>query len=368
MHTISEEKASLVEKIRILECLYQISELVVEDADGFENTIQRIVDLVPRAFEYPEKVAAAIDLKERRYQTPGFETAQGTVQHPIVVNGEGRGSLAIGCIEEGAFALSTEGTCSIAENNLMAAVAKKVAYMIDRKEAIDRKQLLEEQLMHADRLSTIGQLAAGIAHELNNPLGDILGFAELAANTPDLQEEIYKDLVKIVKSTLYAREIIKKVLYFSRQTHPREATADLNQLIGEWMDFLESRCAKNGIQVALQLDDNLPIVNGDPAQLNQVLINVVVNAIQAMPDGGILTIQTRRKENQVSLVVQDTGNGIEKAVKDNIFLPFFTTKEVDQGTGLGLSVVHGIVQEHGGSIEVASQVGQGTIFTIWLPV
>jgi signal transduction histidine kinase len=364
----ADEKVNLNEKIRVLKCLYQISELVVEDSGGFDKTIQSIVDLVPRAFEYPEKVAAAINIGEQRFQSLGFDLTGDIVRRSIFINGESRGQLKIGCVEDGAFSLSTEGTCSIEENNLMEAVAKKVAYMIDRKEALDRKQLLEEQLKHADRLATIGQLAAGIAHELNNPLGDILGFAQLASSTPDLEETVYQDLVKIVKSTLYAREIIKKVLYFSRQTHPVEANADLNQIIGEWMDFFESRCAKNNIQVVLRLDQNLPMVKGDPAQLNQVLINVVVNAIQAMPDGGTLTITTQLSGSRVSLSIQDTGMGIEETVKDNIFLPFFTTKEVDQGTGLGLSVVHGIVQEHGGSIEVESQVGHGATFKIWLPL
>jgi len=211
-------------------------------------------------------------------------------------------------------------------------------------------------------------LAAGIAHELNNPLGDILGFAQLASNSPDLNDEVYHDLVKIVKSTLYAREIIKKVLYFSRQTHPREAQTDLNHLIDEWMDFFESRCNQSGIEIAVEMDDNLPVVTGDPAQLNQVLINVVVNAIQAMPAGGVLTIKTTRNQESVSLIVQDTGEGIGEEEQEKIFLPFFTTKEVDQGTGLGLSVVYGIVNEHGGRIEVYSQVGEGSTFKIELPI
>ena len=251
---------------------------------------------------------------------------------------------------------------------MLEAVAKKVAYIIDRKEALDKKKILEEQLRHADRLATIGQLAAGIAHELNNPLGDILGFAQLACKYPDLNEDVYQDLVKIVKSTLYAREIIKKVLYFGRQTHPREAKTDLNKLIGEWMDFFESRCAKSGIQIVVERDEGLPNVNGDPAQLNQVFVNVVVNAIQAMPSGGTLTIKTMRKRDRASIIVQDTGQGIEEENMNKIFLPFFTTKEVDEGTGLGLSVVYGIVNEHGGTIEVDSKKGQGSTFSIKFPV
>jgi len=358
-----DEKARLFEKIRVLNCLYQISELVVDGTNAFEKTIQAIVDLIPQAFEHPEKVAAAILLGEICYQSSDYASSKYSSHKPIVVRGEVRGRLEIGFIP-----LKSEQVCTIEENNFMEAVAKKIAYIIDRKEAFDKKKILEEQLRHADRLATIGQLAAGIAHELNNPLGDILGFAQLACKYPDLNEDVYQDLVKIVKSTLYAREIIKKVLYFGRQTHPREAKTDLNKLIGEWMDFFESRCAKSGIQIVVDMDENLPIVNGDPAQLNQVLINVVVNAIQAMPSGGTLTIKTMRKRDRASIIVQDTGQGIEEENKDKIFLPFFSTKEVDEGTGLGLSVVYGIVNEHGGSIEVSSKKGHGSTFDIMLPI
>jgi signal transduction histidine kinase len=348
--------------------LYKISELVVDGNNAFEKTIQAIIDVVPQAFEYPEKVAAAILLNETRYQSPGYKSIKSSAQKSIVVNGEVRGHLKLGCIEDGPFNLSSDGACTLEENNFMNAVAKKVAYIIDRKEAFDKKKILEEQLRHADRLATIGQLAAGIAHELNNPLGDILGFAQLASNHPDLDEDVYQDLTKIVKSTLYAREIIKKILYFGRQTHPKEARTDLNKLIGEWIDVFKTRCEKNGIQIVVERDESLPTVNGDPAQLNQVLVNVVVNAIQAMPTGGTLTIKTMLQEGWVSIVVKDTGQGIEEEDLDKIFLPFFTTKEVDEGTGLGLSVVYGIVNEHNGRIEVDSKTGHGATFEVKFPI
>ena len=149
----ADEKAELFEKIRVLNCLYQISELVVDGSNAFKKTIQAIIDLVPQAFEYPEKVAAAISLGETRYRSSGFKFSTSSAQKCIVVNGEVRGQLEIGCIEDGSFALSTEGDCTIEENNLLEAVAKKVAYIIDRKEALDRKKILEEQLRHADRFS-----------------------------------------------------------------------------------------------------------------------------------------------------------------------------------------------------------------------
>jgi two-component system NtrC family sensor kinase len=365
---LGDEKAELIEKVRVLNCLYQISELVVDGTNAFEKTIQAIIDLVPQAFKYPEKVAAAIFMGDKRYQSHRFTSFKSSIHKSIIVNGQVRGQLEIGCIENGSFALSAAGDCTIEENNLLEAVAKKVAYIIDRKETFDKRNVLEKQLRHADRLVTIGQLAAGIAHELNNPLGDILGFAQLASKHPDLDEDVYQDLVKIVKSTLYAREIIKKVLYFGRQKHPKEAQTDLNTLIDEWIDFFKTRGEKSGIQIVVERDEDLPPVNGDPAQLNQVLVNVVVNAIQAMPDGGTLTIKTMSQENWVAILVADTGQGIEAENMDKIFLPFFTTKEVDEGTGLGLSVVYGIVNEHGGCVEVDSKKGHGSTFKIKFPI
>jgi len=162
-------------------------------------------------------------------------------------------------------------------------------------------------------------------------------------------------------------------LLFSRQTQPHEAKANLtkanlNRLIEDWMDFFEFRCAQNNIEIVLEMDENLPSVAGDPAQINQVLINLVVNAIHAMPEGGILTIKTVAKQNSIFMLVQDTGQGISKDIKEKIFLPFFTTKEVDQGTGLGLSVVYGIINEHGGTVSVDSQLGTGSIFKVELPI
>jgi signal transduction histidine kinase len=250
------------------------------------------------------------------------------------------------------------------QKELIETAARKVAFVIERKEAEEKKQKLEEQLRHADRLATIGQLAAGIAHELNNPLGDILGFAQLASNHQDLPEQTYQDLYRIVKSTLYAREVIKKILLFSRQSVPHEGKVNLNSLIKEWVDFFTFRCRKNGIEMVVQMDQNLPDIEGDSSQINQVIVNLVVNAIHAMPDGGKLTIATTCENDGISLKVMDTGTGIEEDIKDKVFLPFFTTKDVDQGTGLGLSVVYGIVQEHGGVITLSSRVGEGTSFII----
>ncbi|MBD3289492.1 PAS domain-containing sensor histidine kinase, partial [candidate division KSB1 bacterium] len=227
---------------------------------------------------------------------------------------------------------------------------------------------LEDQLRHADRLATIGQLAAGVAHELNEPLGNILGFAQLIQKNPELSEQTNRDTEKIVAASLYAREVIRKLMLFARQTPPSKSSVNLNKIIQDGLYFLEARCQKSGIELIRKLDGKLPEIIADSSQLHQVLVNLIVNAIQAMPDGGQLIVGTSHSENAVILEVQDKGTGMDHKTLKQIFVPFFTTKDVDQGTGLGLAVVHGIVTAHGGRIDVESNPGKGSIFRVILPV
>ena len=222
--------------------------------------------------------------------------------------------------------------------------------------------------MHADRLATVGQLAAGIAHELNEPLANVLGFAQLAQKCPGLPQQVSHDLERIVNIALYAREIIRKLLLYARQVPSRRTRVDLNLVVEDGLYFLQSRCAKAGIELARSLSPDLPGIVGDPAQLKQVLVNLVVNAMQAMPEGGKLKVETRAANAQVWFNVEDTGIGMSEELTKQIFVPFFTTKEVGQGTGLGLPVVHGIVTSHGGSIKLESRAGHGTRFEVQLPV
>jgi signal transduction histidine kinase len=149
---------------------------------------------------------------------------------------------------------------------------------------------------------------------------------------------------------------------------PRKTHVNLNQVVKDGLYLFEARCAKEGIEVVRSLSRDLPEITADPGQLNQVLVNLVVNSVQAMPEGGRLTVQTLSSGDHVSLIVEDTGVGMNEEVMKRIFIPFFTTKDVDQGTGLGLAVVHGIVTSHGGSIKMESHVDRGTRFEVQIPL
>jgi two-component system NtrC family sensor kinase len=207
-----------------------------------------------------------------------------------------------------------------------------------------------------------------VAHELNEPLGNVLGFAQLALKADGLPDQARKDTDKIVTAALHAREIVSKLMLFARQKPPATSKVDLNRLVEDALYFLEARCQKAGISMERALAPGLPEITVDPGQVQQVLVNLVVNAIQAMSHGGRLTIETRPADGSVILAVEDTGAGMTEAVLKQIFVPFFTTKGIGEGTGLGLPVVHGIVTAHGGTIEVRSAPGCGSRFEVRLPM
>lgn len=359
-------QAALRERVKELTCLYSIAQVAEQQGISLGEIFQGIVELLPPAWQYSKITSGRIILDGRAYTTPGIQEDGQKQTTDIVVNGERRGIIEVIYMEKKPEL--DEGPFLREERNLIDAIARQIALIIKQREAEEGRSMLQEQLRHADRLATIGQLAAGIAHELNEPLGNILGFAQLAKKSPEIPNQASQDIDKIVSASLHGRGIIKKLMIFARQMPPKRARVDLNQVVEEGLYFFEARCARSGIELVRLLSPNIPEITGDQAQLNQVLVNLVVNSIQAMPDGGKLIIQTYADNENVSLVVEDTGFGISEDVIKKIFIPFFTTKDVNEGTGLGLAVVHGIVTSHKGSIKVKSKVGQGTRFEIQLPV
>ncbi|NQT00836.1 MAG: PAS domain-containing sensor histidine kinase [Planctomycetes bacterium] len=358
-------KAALTERVKELTCLYGIAQIAGQPDLSLEEIIQRIIEILPPAWQYPDIASARIILDGIAYTTQGFHESRQKQAAEIIVDGISRGVVELVYIQ-GKPDLD-EGPFLKEERNLIDAVARQVALVIERKQAEEDKLKLHNQLLHADRLATIGMLAAGVAHELNEPLGNILGFAQLAKKCPELPDSAEHDIGKIEIASLHAREVIQKLLVFARQTPPQKTHFNLNQVVEDGLYFFEARCAKGGIELVRLLSPDLPEITADPGQLNQLLVNLVVNALQSMPGTGRITVQTQYCDHNVYLSVDDTGTGMSKEVLDKIFVPFFTTKDVGHGTGLGLPVVYGIVTAHGGTIDVKSEPGRGTRFEIQLP-
>ena len=226
------------------------------------------------------------------------------------------------------------------------------------------------QLLQAEKMSSLGKLAAGVAHQLNNPLGSITLFAKLALEDYDLEDGLRDDLERIVKDAKRARDTVRELLEFSRQTDQFMKLYDINKAILRTLFLLENQPLFQNIIIEKDLDSDIPLIHSDIQQLNHMFMNIILNAVEAMNGNGRLKIKTylTQGKNKVCIEISDTGQGIPEDILPNIFDPFFTTKDEGKGTGLGLSIVYGIVENHKGSITAKSETGKGVTFVIKLPV
>ncbi|MGQ9645937.1 MAG: cache domain-containing protein [Thermodesulfobacteriota bacterium] len=241
----------------------------------------------------------------------------------------------------------------------------------------DQRQRVESEikLLQSEKQASVGKLAGGVAHEINNPLTGIFTFTHMLLKRKDLPEEVRQDLETIAQETERVRKIVKGLLDFSRQTELDREPMDINRLVRYTMSLVENQALIKGVSLSFEPGEGLPMVTVDRNQMQSVFLNIIMNALDATEPGGsiILTTQmgvsaSKPDQKGIEIVCTDTGCGIPPENLDKLFDPFFTTKDVGQGTGLGLSVSYGIVQRHGGTIWVQSQVGRGSTFTVWLPI
>jgi len=228
----------------------------------------------------------------------------------------------------------------------------------------------QEQLIQAEKLTSLGQMAASIAHEINNPLAGVLVYTRLLSKklTDDTarKDESLDYLSKMESEVSRCSRIIRNLLDFARQTEPMLRLVDINQVIEQVLAMVGHQAKLQNVEVVKEFSPSLPKVMADFDQLQQIFTNLTLNAIQAMPDGGRLTIRSSAVDGEVRIDVQDTGCGISKENMGKLFTPFFTTKAKDKGVGLGLAVAHGIIERHKGRITVQSEVGKGTTFSVYL--
>jgi len=234
---------------------------------------------------------------------------------------------------------------------------------------VETLQKTQQELLHKEKLASMGQLSAGVAHEINNPLGTILLFADVMYNETDKDDPTRNDLEMIINEATRCKNIVSSLLNFARQQKVMAQATDVNELMEQVVIEVAHQPTFDGIEIKRELSADLPVIQADPEQLNQVFVNLLNNAAEAIDGNGIITIATQPVDNQwVEIKISDTGAGIPEEYLDKLFIPFFTTKPPGKGTGLGLSIVYGIVKMHRGQIAVQSEVGKGTTFTISLPV
>jgi PAS domain S-box-containing protein len=248
-----------------------------------------------------------------------------------------------------------------------------VGFFYDLRDRMEMERKLEKtriQLLQAEKMSSLGKLAAGVAHQLNNPLGGITLYAQLMMEEYPLEDAAREDLKRIIDDAERCRNTVRELLEFARQTRQEIRLNDLNHAISRTLFLLENQSLFHNIEIIKSLDPDLPKVPSDVQQLNHVFMNIILNAAEAMEGTGQLRVETLPSDNGCGVLIRisDTGPGIPEDALPHIFEPFFTTKEEGKGTGLGLSLAYGIIENHSGRIWAESKLGQGTTFTIELPM
>jgi signal transduction histidine kinase/ActR/RegA family two-component response regulator len=259
--------------------------------------------------------------------------------------------------------------------------AHRPKFFISVIEDLTQRKRLEQQLLHAQKLEALGQLAGGVAHDFNNVLGVMLGYTQIVERTFAEGDVRRADVAEIRKAGLRAADLIGQLLAFARKSDSTPQVIDLSPLVAG-LDRILPRVLRENITLRIELEPKLPPVKVDPSQFEQVMLNLAINARDAMPDGGILSVETdvvwldqdhvrrhpdARVGRHVMIAVSDTGTGISRDILDRIFEPFFTTKGAGRGTGLGLAMCYGIIKQAGGNIWAYSEPGEGTTFRLYLP-
>ena len=350
----------LNERVKELNCLYEISKICQEYNTPFKATIKKIIEAIPQGWQYPKNLQVYFVFDTKVYGIKPSTKPNTLASSNIIISGKFRGEIVVYYTEDQKHFFLEE------EQPLLDKIGLEIATFIERLEQKEKEALIAEKMRYNDRLFVLGELTASIAHELNTPLGNVLGYAELLKKS-EIDPVKKGDIQKIITSSINAREIVKKLMYFSCEMPQQFGLININEQIEENIGLLQKQLTDNQVHLTLNLADNIPLVRLDKLQFSQLIFNLVLNAINAMSTNGEIRISTQLNNKNVLLIIEDNGSGMSKENKERIFQPFFTTKPKGEGTGLGLAVVHGIVQNHKGTINVSSELNKGTQFIITFP-
>ncbi len=280
------------------------------------------------------------------------------------------GTLSVDSQERNAFS-DSDGRLLMTLATQAAAAIENARLVSDLQESLEHLKTTQDQLVQSEKLSALGQLIAGVAHELNNPLTAIMGYTQLLQMSDRFDEKAQKDLKRVHIQAQRAAEIVENLLTFARQHRVERQYVDVNEIIERTLELRSYQLHVENVEVVRELDENLPRTMVDASQMQQVFLNLINNAQDAMIEhdgGGTLTIRSQAKGDKIRASVSDTGPGLSPEAEKHLFEPFFTTKEVDKGTGLGLSICFGIVDGHDGRIWAENAPGEGATFIIELPI
>lgn len=368
----------LGERVKELRLLHDVATLLREQRDFDASVLNQLVARMPAAWLYPEDCRVRIVYADMEIAAPDWEQTPWS-QEARFTTSAGEGCITVSYLHEHPDV--GDGPFLAEERELLESIAQLLRSHIEETVSELQRRELEAQLRHAQKLDALGTLAGGIAHDFNNILTAIGGHAELALEQTAADQPVHGSLLEILRAQSRARDIVKRILLFSRRQEAEKNLMGLGPLVGETMSLIRT-CLPAGVVLRTETEIGLPSVLADASQLHQVLMNLVTNAGYAMREsGGELLVRCYpvtinaaeqapahelRPGLHACIEVRDQGTGMSPEVQRKLFEPFFTTKG-KSGTGLGLSVVHGIVRDHGGAITVESQPGQGTVFRVYLP-
>ncbi len=356
-------EAKLKERVKELTCLYQVTSIIVNsDYDELDTSLEAIVYCLKRAWQFENDTEVYLKVADYKTETKNYQPNMVFLEQDIKVFNNVDGVIKIGYPLE----RYSKSDFLTEERTLLHSVSLAVGNLMERKQIRDSEVAAKMQMERADRLHILGEITAGIAHELNTPLANILGFAELLKEKVKIKENS-RDLEKIMENAVFSREIVKKLMFFACEMPHKKDEIELNTLLEDSLKLLSPSFKDKNIVLKKEFSNANILLRADSVQLTQVLFNLIMNAIYYSPIGGKIEVALTEKTKIVQICIADQGKGIAAKNKDKVFEPFFTTKPLGEGSGLGLSVVHGIIDSHKGTILHKPNTPKGTIFMIDFP-
>ncbi|WP_125721306.1 sensor histidine kinase [Flavobacterium ustbae] len=354
---------NLREKIKELSCLYEISKIISDSNCVNPEALSKIILATKNAWLFNEDAVVELQVDSYSLSTSNEKNFRIFQQSNILINKIDYGYIRVSYPDS----LYSQKDFAADEQKLLDMIALEIGNYVEKYQILERKAALQKIIERINRLNLLGELTAGMAHELNTPLGNVLGFAELIKDQ-NSNPEIDTEISVIINSVIYAREIVKKFLFFSNEMPQKFEVQEIKPIVDFTISSLNPTFQKKQIKNKVIYKNETITAKIDAVQITQVLFNLLINAIYASPEKSCITVIVENDSKNLYLKIEDQGTGIPDNIKQKIFEPFFSTKPYHNGNGLGLSVVHGIIKNHNGEIIIHNNVPTGSIFTIRLPL